>query len=221
MRQQFSFKDIEAIIFDMDGTLWNALKSYAHIWNVCMPEFGIEGHIEPKDLLKYMGYSIDEILQKGIITAPAHLDKSRFLSRLEAIENDMMPLLGGELYPGVFDGLTVLHKHFTLMLQSNCSKNGLVNFMRYTGTTSLFEDYLSWGMNPRPKSENIRLLMKRNGIKKAVYVGDTQSDCNHAHDAAIPFVHMTYGFGECADADMAFSSFNDFVNQVISDINEQ
>ena len=55
MSNQFSFKNIEAIIFDMDGTLWNALKSYAHIWNVCMAEFGIEGHIVADDLLKYMG----------------------------------------------------------------------------------------------------------------------------------------------------------------------
>ena len=32
---------------------------------------------------------------------------------------------------------------------------------------------------------------------------------------------MTYGFGDCADADIEFSSFHDFVNQVISDNYEQ
>ena len=140
MSNQFSFKNIEAIIFDMDGTLWNALKSYAHIWNVCMAEFGIEGHIESDDLLKYMGYSIDEIFAQGIITTPKHLDRKQFLTRLEEIEDQLMPTLGGELYSGVFEGLKELHKHFTLMLQSNCSRKGLVNFMRYTGTTSLFTD---------------------------------------------------------------------------------
>ncbi len=201
----------------MDGTLWNALDSYAHIWNVCMDEFGLNGHVSADHLLRYMGYSIDEIFKKGIITTPDNLDRDKFLARLEEIEDELMPTLGGKLYSGVYDGLQLLSKHFTLMLQSNCSKKGLVNFMNYTATTPFFTDYLSWGMNPKPKSVNIQLLMHRHGIQRAVYVGDTQSDCNQAHAAGVPFVYMTYGFGVCDDADFEFSSFQTFVNQIISE----
>lgn len=206
----------DAIIFDMDGTLWNALDSYAHIWNVCMREFAISGQIEAADLLRYMGYSIEEIFNQGIIQTPPHLNHQLFLKRLEEIEDEMMPTLGGVLFPGVLEGLETLSRHFTLMLQSNCSAKGLQNFMQFTHTETFFRDYLSWGMNQQPKSVNIRTLMQRHGISRAVYVGDTQSDCRHAHDAGVPFVLMTYGFGTCHDADFEFSSFPQFVNHVMN-----
>lgn len=220
MKSHSILKQVDAIIFDMDGTLWNALKSYAHIWNVCMDEFAIKGHVEASDLLRYMGFSIDEIFEQGIIETPDNLDKKKFLIRLEEIEDELMPTLGGELFDGVHDGLQELSKHFTLMLQSNCSGKGLKNFMRYTATESFFTDYLSWGMNPVPKCENIKLLMERNGVKSAIYVGDTQSDCNQSHKAGVPFVYMNYGFGDCTDADFEYSSFSDFVKHIISANNE-
>lgn len=215
MNRDLSLAPGDAIIFDMDGTLWNALDSYAQIWNVCMREFAISGQISAADLLRYMGFSIEEILNQGIIQTPPDLNRNLFLERLEAIEHEMMPTLGGVLYPGVYEGLQALSRCFTLMLQSNCSAKGLDNFMQFTHTRAFFRDYLSWGMNQQPKSVNIRLLMERNGVSRAVYVGDTQSDCRHAHAAGIPFVYMNYGFGDCADADFEFSSFHQFVNQII------
>ena len=38
--------------------------------------------------------------------------------------------------------------------------------------------------------------MERNGIEKAVYVGDTQGDCDASRAAGIPFVWASYGFGQ-------------------------
>ena len=52
MNTDFTLSTGDAIIFDMDGTLWNALDSYARIWNVCMREFAISGQIEAADLLR-------------------------------------------------------------------------------------------------------------------------------------------------------------------------
>ena len=46
------------------------------------------------------------------------------------------------------------------------------------------------------KGENIRLLMKRNGVTRAIYVGDTQGDESAACFAGIPFIHAAYGFGQ-------------------------
>ena len=45
-------------------------------------------------------------------------------------------------------------------------------------------------------NETIRLLMERNGIEQAIYVGDTQGDLNAADLAGIPFVYAAYGFGQ-------------------------
>lgn len=42
----------------------------------------------------------------------------------------------------------------------------------------------------------MRLLMERNGIAEAAYVGDTQGDLEAARLAGIPFVWAAYGFGK-------------------------
>ena len=38
-------------------------------------------------------------------------------------------------------------------------------------------------------------MLERNGIDRAVYVGDTQGDYDAAMEAGIPFIHAAYGFG--------------------------
>ena len=42
--------------------------------------------------------------------------------------------------------------------------------------------------------------MERNGVTKAVYVGDTQGDADAAAKAGVPFIFTEYGFGSVKDA---------------------
>ena len=51
------------------------------------------------------------------------------------------------------------------------------------------------------KGQNISLLMERNGIKSAVYVGDTEGDEKAARFAGIPFIWASYGFGKAKKPD--------------------
>ena len=60
-----------------------------------------------------------------------------------------------------------------------------------------------------PKGENNKLIMKKNGVTKAVYVGDTAGDENSARVAEIPFVFASYGFGEAVAPDYTINSFDE------------
>ncbi len=51
------------------------------------------------------------------------------------------------------------------------------------------------------KGETIRLLMQRNGLRDAGYVGDTEGDERACHVAGIPFIHAAYGFGTAVTPD--------------------
>ncbi len=44
----------DSLIFDMDGTLWDAVDTYAHSWNVVFSEMGIAqpGYIGDLDGIK-------------------------------------------------------------------------------------------------------------------------------------------------------------------------
>ncbi|WP_369124785.1 HAD family hydrolase, partial [Mucilaginibacter sp. 10I4] len=43
----------DSLIFDMDGTLWDAVDTYAHSWNVVFAELGIDKTIT-RDVLAGM-----------------------------------------------------------------------------------------------------------------------------------------------------------------------
>ena len=59
-----------------------------------------------------------------------------------------------------------------------------------------------------PKSENIKLIIERNNLKNAIYVGDTELDMEAAFAAGIPFVFAEYGFGNANNAKNKISCFS-------------
>ena len=194
----------DSIIFDMDGTLWDAVDSYCHIWNITFQQIGIDKTVNRKELLECMGMPIDKIFQKII---SIDIDKQHFLSLLDENESKLMPILGGELYQGVTQGIKQLSKKYKLYMVSNCGADGLQNFLSYTQLKPYFSGTLTHGETMMPKSENIKTLIAQHNLKNAIYVGDTQGDCDAAHQAGIPMIFAQYGFGNCDNAEFEIESF--------------
>ncbi len=205
------FKYTDSIIFDMDGTLWDATDSYAAVWNATLGHFGSTARLTRNELVPYMGLSLADILEH-VLSTETGLDRKAFVADLAKTEEEMMPKLGGKPYDGLADGIRRLSQHYRLFMVSNCSRNGLRNFGNFTGTASFFDDTITFGENPVPKSENIRLLIERHRLKLPVYVGDTQADCDQAHKAGIAFGFAGYGFGSCTDAEVEFKSLQQAID---------
>lgn len=198
---------VDSLIFDMDGTLWDAVDSYAVIWNDTLDEVGIEHEkVNREDLLKLMGSYLDDILEKLI---PNVGQRAELLKRVMINEEKMMPRLGGTLYPHVRELIPELAKKYRLFMVSNCGPHGLENFVQYNGLEAYFTDLLSHGGTGRSKAENIKALIDKYGLKSPVYVGDTQSDADNARKADIPMVWTAYGFGEVADPDATIRAFEE------------
>lgn len=204
MTQQF-----DSIIFDMDGTLWDAVDSYCKIWDITFEQMGYSQIVSRQELLECMGMPINEISQK-IVTE--NIDETKYLELLDKNECEMMPILGGKLYNGVAEGIKLLSTRFKLFMVSNCGSDGLKNFLEFTQLKPFFSDTLTYGETLLPKSENIKLLIARNNLSNAVYVGDTQGDCNAAHKAGIPMIFAKYGFGKCDDAEYEIESFPELLD---------
>ena len=64
------------------------------------------------------------------------------------------------------------------------------------------------------KGESIKILMDKNDIKDAAYVGDIQGDCDSARYAGIKFIHAAYGFGKVDNKDAAIQKFEDLLDIV-------
>lgn len=80
-----------------------------------------------------------------------------------------------------------------------------------------FDDIECWGNNLLSKGENNKLIMKRNRVTRAVYVGDTAGDEESARVAGIPFIFAKYGFGAAKAPDYildAFSNLPELMEQI-------
>ena len=49
------------------------------------------------------------------------------------------------------------------------------------------------------KGDNIKLVVSRNHLDKAVYVGDIEGDYIASTEAGIGFIHASYGFGRISE----------------------
>lgn len=202
----------DALIFDMDGTLWDAVDTYAEIWNMAFEHEGIEQRITRNDLLALIGTPIDDIIRHFV---PAN-QVEHLLQVIAGLVVTELPRLGGRLYEGVQEGIATLAQHYQLFMLSNCDELELPIFVRYAGIEPYITDTLAYGNTHLRKADNMRLLAEKYHLQHPVYVGDTDSDCSEAHRAGVPFVWMSYGFGTTDRAQLQFDNFSDMVNHFIN-----
>lgn len=197
----------DSIIFDMDGTLWDAVDSYCRIWDKSLAQCGYsQPSVTREMLIKLMGKTLDKIIQ---VIVPAAADDVNFFQTLDRNEREMMPELGGRLYPGVTETIHELSGHYRLFMISNCSSHGLPNFLHYTGLETYITDTLSNGDTNLDKAGNIEMMVKRHGLKRPIYVGDTQGDFDACEKAGIDFAFASYGFGTVSNPPHTLTKFSD------------
>ncbi len=202
-------QQFDSLIFDMDGTLWDAVDSYAAVWDATFSQMGMPDTVSRNQLIKCMGLPIDKIYE--VVVGKPEIAQE-FLKRLAQNEDSMMMTLGGILYPGVRERIPELAKKYRLFMVSNCGILGLPNFLKFTALEPYFTDTLSYGQTLLPKEGNIRELIKRHSLQAPVYIGDTNGDCTSAHAAGIPMMHAAYGFGKAPEADFSARSFDEIAN---------
>ena len=116
------------------------------------------------------------------------------------------------LFPCVKETLGTLSERCLLFIVSNCQSGYIELFMEKTGIERYITDYECFGNTGRGKGENIRLLMGRNHLNEAVYVGDTQGDYEAAASADVPFIFAEYGFGHVKNPYLAIGAIKELLN---------
>ena len=187
----------KGVLFDLDGTLWDACEAIADSWNIHVQRVypGSDIVITAESVRGVCGKTMDEF---GAILFP-DLEKEARDSLAEGCcvyEVEYLKDHGGQLYPGVMEMLGKLKEMgYHLYIVSNCQDGYIEDFISWSGCGSLIEDIEDYGRTGMGKADNIRLLAERNALDCAVYVGDTQGDLDSASAAGIPFIFASYGFG--------------------------
>lgn len=124
------------------------------------------------------------------------------------------PMIG--LYPGVREGLKTLAQKYPLFIVSNCQEGYIENFLSRFSLESYFKDFESLGRTGATKAHNLKSIVERNQLRKAVYVGDTEGDQRAAMEAKLPFWFVSYGFGQSSGSVLTFSSFDELVQTFLA-----
>ena len=197
-----------AVIFDLDGTLWDSCEVIAPAWTRACADRGIDHVFTPEECRGYCGKTMPEIAALAFPDEPADR-REELVKACGAAENEPLSRTGGVLYPHLEEVLTQLRQKHFLAVVSNCQEGYIEAFFAGNGTGRLFDDSENAQHTGLTKGENIRLVMKRNGIKRAVYVGDTDGDRKAAEEAGVPFIHASYGFGDALRCDAAIQSLRE------------
>ncbi len=196
----------DSLIFDMDGTLWDAVDTYAESWNLVFKDLGMDRTVKREQLAQMVGWEG----KKVIAVLMPDLEEER-RNEIYAIVNEkrreMLPEYGGILYNGVKEGLQQLAQKYPLFILSNCAKGIIRLFIDWAGIDEHITDELAYGINFMPKQHNIKLLMEKHNLKSPVYIGDTAGDGEESRKAGVPFVFVSYGFGDTQDYDVKFDNF--------------
>ena len=192
-------KRFDSVIFDLDGTLWDATGVTAATWVEVLgrhPDVTPAMKLDRNAVCRYMGLTNEELA--GIFFPSLPYEAAFALMQEScALENEWLPVRGGILWPGVEETLRALKEEgYRLFVVSNAQDGYIESFLTAHRFWDLFEDRESSGRTGHGKAENIRDVILRRGLNSPVYVGDTVSDAEGAHGAGIPFVYCRYGFGE-------------------------
>lgn len=199
-----------ALIFDIDGTLWDASARFAESWDLIASSSKYHFHITKEQIVPCLGMPMSEF-PKRLFPPMDKEDADALLKKSLDFENEYVLSHPGDVYEGVEETLTKLSKDYDLLILSNCQKGYIEAFLAATKLSHLFKGYICWGDNQFSKSQNMTLLMNKGGYEKGMYVGDTLYDEEETHKAGLKFSHATYGFGQSKNPDYVLKKFSDLV----------
>jgi HAD superfamily hydrolase (TIGR01509 family) len=196
---QVLWPKISVVIFDVEGTLVDAVPMTLRCWQETLMEYGLavsrsvlqclsgmDGH----DMLARIAPGLSRKAREHIIAAQGDSFKSRYLKRVK-------PLRGarGLLRQIKLDGREI-------GVATDCGRSELAHYLRSAGLTKLV-DRAACGDDARhgkPHADLLKLALERLRAKPSasLFIGDTPSDAEAARKSGVAAIGLlTGGFRRC------------------------
>ncbi len=201
----------DSLIFDMDGTLWDAVDTYVESWCLIFKRLNLNRTMVREELLERIGWDGEKVMQAVLPEFDSDRRKDIY-DEVNGIRRRLLQQKGGVLYEGVLEGLQLLASKYQLFILSNCGSGIIRVFIDWARIDEHITDEIAYGVNSMPKNHNIKLLADKHKLKNPVYIGDTASDGEQSRLAGIPFVFVSYGFGTTNDYNLKFDDFKSLTN---------
>jgi phosphoglycolate phosphatase len=194
---------IEAIAFDLDGTLLDTIHDLAAAVNVLLDELGL-AQLAKDAVREMVGKGMRRLVQRAVTasrgTVPAEGELDVLLVRYQA---HYTAVLGREtrVYPDVVESLTALREQgYRLAVVTNKASRFVRPHLARAGIEHLF-DIVVGGDDARekkPSAAPLLLVAERFGLRPAdiLMVGDSGNDVAAARAAGCPVLVVPYGYRE-------------------------
>lgn len=203
----------DGIIFDVDGTLWDSTGLVAEAWTRAVSECGFPDRIVTADELKGLFGKTMTAIARCLLPDSGEAVRQEIMTKCCVYEHKVLEQNEEDIcYPGVRQVIHRLSAQRRLFIVSNCQSGYIELFMKKTGLEDCISDFECFGNTKNGKSDNMRLLVERNGLQAPVYIGDTQGDCDASREAGVPFIYASYGFGEVTDCAASIDRMEDLLS---------
>ncbi|MBE6129473.1 MAG: HAD family hydrolase [Erysipelotrichaceae bacterium] len=190
----------DAVIFDIDGTLTNSTRAIIASWNRHLASLSCPHRLLDEETAgSLMGKTMDDWAVAVLPDLP--LAEAREITEvMEQKENEEIRTSGTDLYPFVRETFELLSHDYDLFILSNCGKGYIEAVMAYAGIEEYVKGHICFGDNGLDKPDNLKKMVTDYQLGHPVYVGDTQRDQECCEIAGIPFIFVSWGFGDVPDA---------------------
>lgn len=196
---------MNSVIFDIDGTLWDATRSIMNAWNDVFERKGLP-LVTLEETRNSMGKTEQEICEYVLPDIPFDVKWEAFR---DAFPNEI-PFIqkqGGVLFDHVTETIESLSKSYALCILTNAGSRYANAFLDASGLRRYFTDFIGYDDNHLTKDKNIILLREKHGFDKVIYVGDTLADQRFAEAVPVPFICHEKGFGQCENPEYVFDDY--------------
>jgi phosphoglycolate phosphatase len=200
---------IDSIIFDLDGTLWDAAETVAKAWGAAKGQVDFEIQEITADKVRSIAGTQHNLIFPMLFP---HLRPEQQQELMEVSAKEEMAHIqqqGGHLYEGLEDTLRYLHGKYKLFIVSNCQDGYIEAFLEHHQLGRYFQDHECSGRTGDPKDINLKAIVERNKLETPVYVGDTPGDLEASQKARVPFIYAGYGYRDVSEYEHRLEQISD------------
>lgn len=213
----------KAIIFDMDGTLFQTNlilePALAATFDVLRDKGLWQGDTPIEKYREIMGVPLPVVWET---LCPMHSlairEESNALFHTKLIEQIRNGK--GALYPNAEKTLTALTEHYKLYIASNGQKEYLQAIVETYQLERFIKDtYSIQSISSGHKSDLVRKVIVENAIQQGAVVGDRSSDIQAAHDNQLLSIGVRFDFAQEAElqrADIVIDDLKDLLQVLLA-----
>ncbi len=214
------FSWLEAVVFDLDGTLVDSAPDLTAALNLVLEMEGL-GALDV-DTVRYMiGAGVPKLIERGFREHGVKLDATdldsdlldAFLSYYDAHAADL-----SKVYPGTYGLIEMLcDRSVRIGLCTNKPTEATKAILSSFQIEDCFDSVIGGtsGFPKKPDPAGLNACLEEMGVtaSQTLYIGDSSTDMKTARNAGLPVVAMSYGYERIPanelGADMVFDSFKD------------